>query len=326
MLPLPPSYDYLFQVDVSEILGITQEELINLVERGLPFLAEYEGEFVFHENMLEDVQAVAACLAAGCHQPVGAGGACLSCEVHNTPLISCRQAQRGDWIVCEALPATFGVGVERVGGPAAGYKTGSIYERGYSSKDEAWEDAVRLAVARGATVVEWRHPQPNPQFKDLPRQYPTQTGGYESWEAVSADGWVTISPSKTIGHYRGRTIHCVDITPGRSFGYELAIECAGIRYLESTTVWVVDGAVSEFSPAFRSGDLVDAIEAAHRWIDEDLITQARAAQLAGITTQAVNNATRDGRLEIYANDEATNPRHGGKLVSRQQVQQVWGKA
>lgn len=55
----------------------------------------------------------------------------------------------------------------------------------------------------------------------------------------------------------------------------------------------------------------------------ELITQAEAARLAGITTQAVHNATRDGRLETYANDDATNPRHGGKLVSRQQVQAVW---
>ena len=53
------------------------------------------------------------------------------------------------------------------------------------------------------------------------------------------------------------------------------------------------------------------------------VTQAEAARLAGITTQAVHNATRNGRLETYANDDATNPRHGGKLVSRQQMQAVW---
>lgn len=239
-----------------------------------------------------------------------------------TGLVSYRQTRRGDWIVCEALPATMDIGMDKVGSPAGGYTTGEVYNRA-DSEEAAEEMAQAIAHERGGVVVAWEHPRPNPQFGDLPRRYPTQTGGYESWQAAHADGWVTISPHKTIEHYRGRVIRCADITPGNSFGYKLAIECAGTHYLESTTVWAEDGTVSEFSPAFRSGDLVDAIEAARRWIDEDLITQAEAARLAGITTQAVHNATRDGRLETYANDDATNPRHGGKLVSRQQVQAVW---
>lgn len=240
-------------------------------------------------------------------------------------LISYRQARRGDWIVCQAVPATMDIGMAKVGSPAGGYTTGTIYGRA-DTEEAAEQMAQSTAREHNGTVVAWEYPRPNPQFADLPRKYPMQTSGYESWQAARADGWVTINPSKTIEHYRGRVIYCADITPGNSSGYELAVTCAGIRYLESTTVWAEDGAVSKFCPAFRAGDLVDAIEAARRWIDEDLITQAEAAQLAGITTQAVHNATRDGRLETYANDEAANPRHGGKLVSRQQVQQVWGKA
>lgn len=240
--------------------------------------------------------------------------------------ISYRQSRHGDWIVVRAVPATLGIGLRRVGDPAGGYTTGRIYDR-VPTEEEAQETAARLAQERNMTVVTWEYPRPNPQFADLPRKYPTQTSGYESWEDAYADGWVTINPSKTVEHRRGRVIRCVDITPGASFGnfgYILAVECAGIRYLESTTVWAQEGAVNTFCPAFRTGDLVDAIEAARRWIDEDLITQAEAARLAGISTQAVNNATRDGRLETYSNDEAANPRHGGRLVSRQQVQQRWG--
>lgn len=122
--------------------------------------------------------------------------------------------------------------------------------------------SVKIALETGLAIVEWQPPQPNRRFADLPRQYPTQTKGYSSFTAARADGWVSINTSKTIEHYHGHAIRCVDVTPPPSFGYELAIECAGIRYLESQTVWAEDGHVAKFCPMFRAGDLVDAIEAA----------------------------------------------------------------
>lgn len=52
---------------------------------------------------------------------------------------------------------------------------------------------------------------------------------------------------------------------------------------------------------------------------EDLITQAEAAELLGVSIQAVNNMIRDGRLRGYKNPDA-NQRQGRTLVSRTQVE------
>lgn len=241
-------------------------------------------------------------------------------------LLSCRQTRRGDWIVCQAVPATLDIGIERVGNPADGYTTGHIFSR-HAGEDEARRAAEALAVQKGwAFAPDWKHPRRNGQFSELPKKYPTRTTGYSSFDEAREDGWIHINPSKTIQHYRGRVIYCADITQPPSSGYDLAVSCAGIVYLESTEVWAMgERGFSNFSPRFRTGDLVDAIQAARRWIDDDLITQAEAARIAGITTQAVHNATRDGRLDTYADDSATNPRHGGRLVSRQQVLKVWAE-
>ena len=251
------------------------------------------------------------------HANAYAGGAGL-------PLIACRQTRRGDWIVCEVSRATYGVGIESVGEDAGGFTTGSIYSR-HETEDAARQAAAELAAQRGGTVVEWEYPHENRRFVDLPRQYPTQTCGYSSHAAAHDDGWVSINPSKVLEYYRGRDIRCIDVTPGPAFGYDLAIACAGIRYLESQTVWAEDGHVSKFCPMFRAGDLVDAIEAARRWIDGDLMTQAEAARRLGVSTQAIHNATRDGRLQTFDNEDAANPRQGAKLVSWQRCQQVWGE-
>ena len=57
----------------------------------------------------------------------------------------------------------------------------------------------------------------------------------------------------------------------------------------------------------------------------NLITQAEAGRRAGISTQAINQAIRDGRLTGYKNANAAAKRQGATLVDEAQVREVWGK-
>jgi DNA-binding XRE family transcriptional regulator len=57
----------------------------------------------------------------------------------------------------------------------------------------------------------------------------------------------------------------------------------------------------------------------------DLITQAEAAVLIGVTTQAIYRATRDGRLTTWEVD-TPNPRKGKHQVSKSEVLQKFTKA
>lgn len=69
--------------------------------------------------------------------------------------------------------------------------------------------------------------------------------------------------------------------------------------------------------------------------NDDLVTQAEAAQImAGLTrnkplVQTIHNAIDDGRLESYQNFDATDQqikqRHGLTLVSRSEVEWLWGE-
>lgn len=60
------------------------------------------------------------------------------------------------------------------------------------------------------------------------------------------------------------------------------------------------------------------------WFMDDLITQAEAKQIAGITTQAINQAIRDGRIRGYKNLDAKYQRQGVTLVSEREVRELWG--
>lgn len=121
--------------------------------------------------------------------------------------------------------------------------------------------------------------------------------------------------------------------------YNLAIRIKGDmgeqNFAETKEIW----AGGKVSARFKSGDVVDAILAARRWIDADLFTQAEAAQLMAKLTrgrsnnkplvQTVRNAIADGRLDGYHNleptDRQTKQRHGLTLVSRSQVEWLWGR-
>jgi hypothetical protein len=56
------------------------------------------------------------------------------------------------------------------------------------------------------------------------------------------------------------------------------------------------------------------------WFVDDLITQAEAAEIVNVTTQAIHNAIRDGRLRGYKNPNAKRKRQGATLVSRSEVE------
>lgn len=58
-------------------------------------------------------------------------------------------------------------------------------------------------------------------------------------------------------------------------------------------------------------------------VPDDLITQAAAAKIAGITTQAVRNAIVASRLHGYKNPDAKYRRQGVILVSEAAVKKLW---
>lgn len=160
-------------------------------------------------------------------------------------------------MVFEAIPATLGIGIEKVGSPAGGYTTGKQFER-YLSRDEAIRHAGDLTARTGGQLVEWQSPESqNVQFGDLPKLYPTRTE-YDTSEQAELAGWIHINPSKTITFYKSVKIYCADVTPGRSFGYDLAIKTSAhpdLRFAESSEIWIGQ----YFSIRFRTGDVVDAI-------------------------------------------------------------------
>lgn len=57
-------------------------------------------------------------------------------------------------------------------------------------------------------------------------------------------------------------------------------------------------------------------------IPDDLITQAQAANIANVSTQAVHNALRDHRLTGYKNPQGKS-RQGNVLVSEAEVRNLW---
>lgn len=67
----------------------------------------------------------------------------------------------------------------------------------------------------------------------------------------------------------------------------------------------------------------EMISLALLWIrGDELITQAQAAALAHVTTQAINQAIRDGRLRPYKDPQAPQ-RQGRTLVSKSDVLEIW---
>jgi hypothetical protein len=186
-----------------------------------------------------------------------------NCKFPQRFMVSVRQTRRGDWLVFEALPATMGIGVAKVGSVGRGYKTGHQYGR-FGTEAEANVEARRIADEKDGVVVAWEYPGQNTPFSALPRKYPTRTH-YDTDEDAAADGWLYIFPDKTIEWYRGHLIYVQDITPGRAIDYELAVMVKGHDriFTRNELTWIG----GKFSWRFRTGDILDAIAAAHRFID-----------------------------------------------------------
>lgn len=188
-------------------------------------------------------------------------------EMPERTKFSVRQLASGEWLVFNAISAKYGIGVYKVGSPAPGYTTGAQYGR-HDTEVEALAHAHRLAYEHDGVVVEWQHPAKNPQFSDLPRQYPERTD-YATFAEAEVDGWIYISPSKTIEHYRGAVIFARDVTPGMASGYELALTVRfdgqnhPREFARNQVVW----GGGKFSYRFRTGDVVDGIRAARKYID-----------------------------------------------------------
>jgi len=60
------------------------------------------------------------------------------------------------------------------------------------------------------------------------------------------------------------------------------------------------------------------------FLRDDLVTQTAAARSVGVTVHVISQALKDGRLRPYPNPAARNPRHGGRMVSMQEVRDLWG--
>lgn len=57
--------------------------------------------------------------------------------------------------------------------------------------------------------------------------------------------------------------------------------------------------------------------------NDELITQAEAAKIAGITIQAVHQAIKDGRLKSYKDPNSPGERQGRTLVSKAAILELW---
>lgn len=82
------------------------------------------------------------------------------------------------------------------------------------------------------------------------------------------------------------------------------------------------GSAYTIPASFWEHPLGQMVSVAMLWVQQDeLITQAEAAKIRGVTTQAINQATRDGRLRSFKNPDA-NERQGRTLVSRRDVDKM----
>jgi len=83
------------------------------------------------------------------------------------------------------------------------------------------------------------------------------------------------------------------------------------------------GSAYDIPARFWDTDLGQMVARALIWVqDDELITLKQAADLRGVTIQAISNAVREGRLRRYTDPDAPNPRQGGTLVSRSQVEAI----
>lgn len=90
------------------------------------------------------------------------------------------------------------------------------------------------------------------------------------------------------------------------------------------TLFAMPGEARAEPPSwFWETELGGMVSAGMVWANNDqLITQAAAAEVVGVSVAAINNAIRDGRLTGYRQGDASAHRPGGVLVSRAEVAQL----
>lgn len=260
--------------------------------------------------------------------------------------ISYRQARSGKWIVFEKLSPYQG---------STGYRTGHQYAR-FDTEAEAVEYMTELKADLERKEVEiermLRQPLPaTPQQVDpfnhpafwfidvderkeaveraairemlTPEQLAIRPLWYREWgntEVIVYDGYespyqfgkllrqLMENDSAIIFRYNPRNIY-----------FAMATASCRVAYYDPAKrdhipEYVVDGEIDWFKA-------VDSLA-----VPNDLITQAEAARRVGVSTQAIHNATRDGRLTGYPNPDAEYERQGVTLVSQAAVENIeWKK-
>lgn len=190
---------------------------------------------------------------------------------NNHLLISYRQTLSGKWLVFMAEPYKQTTPYNITGEffvKREGYTTSFQIAR-FDTEAEAKEFAEKYIATqnekripgREYQYVPWTPPiaKPYTSYADLPPKYPNLKKKYSSFEEARKDGWIQINPSKMIAP----NTRVIDVTPGRSFGYDLVIinTETGTRLAKSHEIWVTDeNGRMKFSIRFRTGDVVDAIK------------------------------------------------------------------
>ena len=260
--------------------------------------------------------------------------------------IDYRQARSGKWIVFEKLPPFEPNGV--------GYRTGHQYAR-FDTEPEAIEYMAELKadLDRKEAEIErmLRQPLPATPAQVDPFDHPAfwfidvddrkeaveiaairemltpeqlaEPMCHREWantEIIVYDGYespyqfgrllrqLMKNDSAVIFRYNPRGIYFAMATASRRVAY---YDPAKRDHIPE---YIVDGEIDWFKA-------VDSIA-----VPDDLITQADAARLAGVSTQAIHNATRNGRLVGYPNPNPEYERQGVTLVSQAAVENIeWRK-
>ena len=98
-------------------------------------------------------------------------------------------------------------------------------------------------------------------------------------------------------------------------------EAAAEKVTRITPTW--DEAMS--GDKIEKVNVPDLLDLENTDTPDDLMPQIVAAKLAGVTVQAIHNAVKVGRISGYEDKDVAKFRPGRILVSRAEVERVWGK-
>lgn len=267
--------------------------------------------------------------------------------------ISFRQARSGKWIVFDKLPPYQG---------STGYRTGHQYARFDTEAEAVeYMAELKADLDRKEAEIErmLRQPLPATPAQVDPFNHPAfwMIGGtaeelndhHDWWSAVFVRGLsvenIEGTPKMRIQReypYRNFAHASVVVDEGCGSPYKFGRLLRQMIEDDSEIVWRFNPTNVYFAFSYRTGKAafydpakrdhipeyvvdgeIDWFKAADSLaMPDDLITQADAARLAGVSTQAIHNATRDGRLVGYPNPNPEYERQGVTLVSRAAVDSI----